>query len=57
MVFLEGLYRQSLGLDGTNCPDACFYATDCGEDRDTAPNGGAANFDFVLPWSLATGEY
>lgn len=53
MVLLQGLYGQSLGFDGTHCPDACFNPTDCGEDRNTALDSGASNFDFVLSWSLA----
>src|SRR5260370_39847416 len=53
MVLLQGLYGQSLGFDRTHCPDACFNPTDCGEDRNTALDSGASNFDFVLSWSLA----
>src|ERR1700738_148151 len=56
MVLLQGLYGQSLGFDRTHCPDACFNPTDCGEDRNTALDSGASNFDFVLSWSLARSE-
>ena len=53
MVLLQRLHRQSFGLDRTHRPDACFNPTDGGEDRNAAFNSGTANFDFVLPWSLA----
>src|SRR5580704_3215487 len=53
MVLLEGLYGQSLGLDGTHGPDARFNTADRGEDRNATLNSGAANFDFVFSWSLA----
>ena len=52
MVLLQGLYGHSFGLDGTHCPDARFNTTDSGEDRNAALDSSAANFDFVLSWSL-----
>jgi hypothetical protein len=34
-----------LVFDRTHCPDACFNPTDCGENRNTALDSGASNFD------------
>lgn len=52
MVLLQRFYGYSLALDGTHCPDACFHTTDGGEDRNAAFDSGAANFDFIFPWSF-----
>ena len=56
MVFLQSLYGQSLSLDGTHRPNTCFNTTDGSEDWNTPLDSGAANLDFVLPRSLATGR-
>ena len=53
MIFLKSLNGQSFGLDGTHGPDAGLNATDGGENRNSAFDRGAANLNFVLPWSFA----